>query len=739
MQDFWYNSGAMIFRHAIAALLAAAACLAAAGGQTNVIRNAVGIRDTSPQDAEPPGTPFDIEATIVYPSELSANVRSHILVNDHSGTAVLQGYITDADFYLHAGDRVRATGVIIGERGGIYAHCTNATILAHHEPPKPARTTVGEILSGKFDGCLITVRGEITDAFVDEIDRGFIYLILTDGGQSIYMPMSWKHDMGDEAEALIGNVVEVTGAWIAGHNVGQRRNVGHILWISGMKPSDLQTIKKSGKGPFAEPEISDARNLGPDRIFTLGRRKVSGTVLASWHGDRSLLKTDDGYLVRLDLATKKIPGPGLRIEAVGLPESDLYNVNLRRVRWRRTAGVSLQPEAPEPVTAAYMLGFASDNRRSSFHGRMVQVTGIVRGLPSVESDGRIILEDGGFLLPVDFSKCPAALDGVDIGCTVEVNGIAVMEVDNWRPSAIFPQIKEVFVVVTAPDALTVLKRPSWWTAGRSMTAIGLLLAVILGVTIWNRSLKSLAERRGRELTEETVSRVVSELKVRERTRLAVELHDSIAQNLTGAIMEIRTGVRLGSTNHDGMLSHLEMAQKTLESCRHELRNCIWDMRNRALEQTDMDKAIRLTVTPQIGPTSLAVRFTVPRERISDNSAHAILRIIRELAVNAVRHGRATTIKVAGSIEDGKLMFSVTDNGTGFDPATAPGVEDGHFGLQGIRERVADFNGDFSFDSAPGKGTRACVKIRLPASCEPQPSQLSQPSRLSQPSQNTASS
>jgi signal transduction histidine kinase len=629
--------------------------------------------------------------------------------------------------------------VIIGERGGIYAHCTNATILAHHEPPKPARTTVGEILSGKFDGCLITVRGEITDAFVDEIDRGFIYLILTDGGQSIYMPMSWKHDMGDEAEALIGNVVEVTGAWIAGHNVGQRRNVGHILWISGMKPSDLQTIKKSGKGPFAEPEISDARNLGPDRIFTLGRRKVSGTVLASWHGDRSLLKTDDGYLVRLDLATKKIPGPGLRIEAVGLPESDLYNVNLRRVRWRRTAGVSLQPEAPEPVTAAYMLGFASDNRRSSFHGRMVQVTGIVRGLPSVESDGRIILEDGGFLLPVDFSKCPAALDGVDIGCTVEVNGIAVMEVDNWRPSAIFPQIKEVFVVVTAPDALTVLKRPSWWTAGRSMTAIGLLLAVILGVTIWNRSLKSLAERRGRELTEETVSRVVSELKVRERTRLAVELHDSIAQNLTGAIMEIRTGVRLGSTNHDGMLSHLEMAQKTLESCRHELRNCIWDMRNRALEQTDMDKAIRLTVTPQIGPTSLAVRFTVPRERISDNSAHAILRIIRELAVNAVRHGRATTIKVAGSIEDGKLMFSVTDNGTGFDPATAPGVEDGHFGLQGIRERVADFNGDFSFDSAPGKGTRACVKIRLPASCEPQPSQLSQPSRLSQPSQNTASS
>ncbi len=701
----------MIFRHAIAALLVAAVSLAAAGGQTNVIRNAVGIRDTSPRDAEPPGTPFDIEATIVYPSELSANVQSHILVNDSSGAGVMENYINDPACILHAGDRVRSTGVIVSERGGIYAHCTNATILAHHEPPKPARTTVGEILSGKFDGCLITVRGEITDAFVDEIDRGFIYFILTDGGQSIYMPMSWKHDMGDEAEALIGNVVEVTGAWTAGHNVGQRRNVGHILWISGMKPSDLQTIKKSGKDPFAEPEISDARNLGPDRIFTLGRRKVSGTVLASWHGDHSLLKTDDGHLVRLDMATREIPEPGLRIEAVGLPESDLYNVNLRRVRWRRAAGVPLKAEAPELVTAAYMLGFAPDNRRSSFHGRMVQVTGIIRGLPSTESDGRIILEDGGFLLPVDFSECPAALADVTVGCTVRISGISVMEVDNWRPSAMFPQIKEVFVVVTSPDGIAVLSRPSWWTAGRSLTVIGLLLAVIFGVVVWNRSLKALAERRGRELTEETVSRVASELKVRERTRLAVELHDSIAQNLTGAIMEIRTGVRLGSTNHDGMLNHLEMAQKTLESCRHELRNCIWDLRNRALEQTDMDKAIRLTVTPQIGSASLAVRFAVPREMISDNSAHVILRIIRELAINAVRHGHATTIKVAGSIENGALMFSVSDNGSGFAPATAPGVEDGHFGLQGIRERVADFGGDIEIESALGKGTRVRISIK----------------------------
>ena len=153
--------------------------------------------------------------------------------------------------------------------------------------------------------------------------------------------------------------------------------------------------------------------------------------------------------------------------------------------------------------------------------------------------------------------------------------------------------------------------------------------------------------------------------------------------------------------------------KTLNATNEELRNCIWDLRNHALEDVDLNEAIRKTLAPHVGDAELTVRFSVPRARISDNTAHHILRIVRELTVNALRHGQATQVKVAGAIEGDNLLFSVRDNGTGFDPRSVPGMEEGHFGLEGIRERVKEFAGTFSLDSRPGAGTKATVSLRLP--------------------------
>ncbi len=264
-----------------------------------------------------------------------------------------------------------------------------------------------------------------------------------------------------------------------------------------------------------------------------------------------------------------------------------------------------------------------------------------------------------------------------------------------------------------------------------MGIIGFLLAALAGIFIWNRSLNRLAERRGRELAEESKAHISSELKVGERTRLAIELHDALSQNLTGVSLEIATATKLASqlalpdtqsatrNTQLATLQHLDIAARSLKSCRDELRNCIWDLRNYALEEADMNGAVRRTLAPYVAGTELTVRFNVARESLTDNTAHALLRIIRELVQNAIRHGHAKTIKIAGCLEDKRLLFSVEDDGAGFNPKDCPGVQQGHFGLQGIRERVNQFNGEMSIASEVGKGAKVTIAMNMPDDGEEQ--------------------
>ena len=692
-----------------------------ARGETKVIRRAGDIAGVSMMDATPHGIPFDIEARVIYPKTVGDGTCDQIYVKDESGAANLQNYLPKTNETIRAGDLVRATGRIVMENNGIYAHCLQMVFLAHGNPETPRRLTIGELLSERHDGQIVTVRGEVCDAFRDEIDVSFCYFILKDGDKSIYMAANKNVNWSARRDDIIGNTVEATGVWIQAQNSGTRRYIGHILHLKTV--DSLRTVKARKHDIFDAPEINlcavnpqhSPPTPQPYDVPPLERRRIIGTVLAAWHGDHALVKTDDGSIVRLDLSSPPSPKAGRRIEAIGFPETDLYAVNLNHAKWRPADGKPLPSEQPfrldeDPICNGVI---TPQQIQAALHGRIVIVRGIVRSLPQSENDRRLTLECENMLLPIDFTPCPDAISGIAIGCTVEIGGVWVMEAENWRPNAVFPRIKGAFVVVNSSDGLRVLERPSWWTAGRSLTVIGLLLAIMLGIVIWNRSLHTLAERRGRELTKETVSRVESELKVSERTRLAVELHDTLAQYLTGTIMEIRTGSRLSGALPPAAQDHFALAQKTLESCRQELRNCLWDLRNRALELPTMDAAIRQTLAPHVKNIDLNVRFAVPRETISDNTAHAILRIIRELVTNALRHGHATALKVAGAVEGGKLHFSVKDNGCGFSPESAPGIEDGHFGLQGIRERIAPFNGDFKIESASGKGAKATVSLTLP--------------------------
>lgn len=579
---------------------------------------------------------------------------------------------------------------------------------------EPVDITAAEMYSGRYDHQFVRITGTIHDLFHDDNDSLYRFFIIFSGNETIFAPSRTITEGDEELESLIGAEVSVAGTCDFDRaGLGKRRQLRRNLYIWDF--GDVTVLKPAPKDPFDVPPPEDMTNFSPSKILRLGRRRLAGKVLAVWDGGRILLKTPDGQLSHVEPKGAAAPAPGDFIEAAGFPEANIYRINLVRAIWRRTAPFATADPPVTNVTAQTILtdDLGQPGIKPEFHGRLIRLRGIVRSLPLEESPG-FFLQDGFNIIRVDTTCAPEIAGQIKIGATIAIDGICITEEAPWRPGSLSPRTNGFMLVPRRGDGLAILALPPWWTPAKFLGVIGALALLLAAAMIWNRSLRILSERRGRALLREQLGRAKNRLKIGERTRLAVELHDSISQSLTGISFEIKAARNLVAEDRNAALRHLDLAARTLLFCRNELRNCIWELRTQTLETAKMDDAIRQTLLPHLGQAQLNVRFNVPRQRLSDDTAHALLRIIRELVSNAVRHGHASRVQIAGCLDGGKIVFSVADNGCGFDPAASPGVGEGHFGLQGVRERVASQGGSLTIESQPGAGTRAAVSLAVHA-------------------------
>ena len=557
----------------------------------------------------------------------------------------------------------------------------------------------------------VRLTGTIRDIVADDLDAQWHFIVLNARHSTIYCPI--KNTPRKTLSALIGARVSIVGVQDVYNLPYGRRLLGNKLYVKSL--DDITMLAPPPQDPFTAKRATDMRNtsVAVDTHF-LGRVKMVGKVLAAWDRTHFLIRRDDGLLSKVE-TIDDAPPANAWVETVGTAESDLFNVNLLQAVWRPADGGS---NAVEVVTSTSARAIMENERGQheishEFYGRTVRLRGIVRS--AQEKDGRVTvinIEEEGYLIAVRVANVSGTLRATPAGSVIAVTGVCVFDIDNWYPNAPFPYVKGFFVVPRTAEDIVVISRPSWWTPGKLLAVIGALLAALIGFFVWNRMLHTLIERRGRQLHREQLQAVRSELKFLERSNLAVELHDAISQYLTAIALELRTVDELADGLADGARRHLSVASRTLASCRDELKNCLWDLRHNTLEIRDLAEAIRRTVSPHIGAARLAVRFDVARKSLSENVAHAVLQITRELAANAVRHGNATEIRIAGKLDGNTLWFSVRDNGCGFAPDAAPGMEEGHFGLLGVRERTEKFEGTLEIESAPGKGTHITVGLSL---------------------------
>ena len=593
-------------------------------------------------------------------------------------------------------------GDVVRVRGHGEFNADELEVLGRRQMPDAVDTTARRVIGGEHDYNFVRLRGVVASVTSDELDPKWNWFVLrTDSGAVSASVLSRILPLGT-LQGFMDADIELTA--LATPFSSWRKPLGSHLLVT--EAASVKVVRNATANPFSAPPLASA---------SLPHRQcISGSVIAASR-TRFFIHSPDGRILSVRPADgQPLPDAKSKVCVSGFAEMDPFRLRLTDavVRIEPNDATSL-PEATD-ITAEdlFTTEFMRNAVNTDYHGRTVRIRGTIAGTPfSDPSSGILRLDCDGRPVTADLSGLaghPAA--DLAAGTRIEITGLCLAEFENATSTVAFPPFKGFTVLPRTASDIRLLARPPWWTPFRFLCVIAGLLAVIVAILIWNRALNILSERRGRELYREQIEHAGAELKVEERTRLAVELHDSISQTLTGVSLQIDSAISAGGGRLGPVQQMLRTARQMLTSCRRELRCCLWDLRSRTFEEKDMTEAVRRTIAPHSGEAEISVRFNVPRQILSESTAHTVLRIVRELTVNAIRHGKSTQIRIAGELRDGIIHFSVRDNGCGFDPGSAPGPAQGHFGLLGIRERLSQSKGALNIQSATGKGTKITVSL-----------------------------
>jgi signal transduction histidine kinase len=199
----------------------------------------------------------------------------------------------------------------------------------------------------------------------------------------------------------------------------------------------------------------------------------------------------------------------------------------------------------------------------------------------------------------------------------------------------------------------------------------------------------------------------------ERRRLAAEIHDTIAQGLTGIIAQLQ--VVASAPDLTTARTHLERASGLARHSLGEARRSVHNLAPMALADDGLPEALKKTVAEWAERTGIRAEFTVTgtAEQLHEEIAATLLRIVQEALSNAARHAHATRLGVTLSFLGDEVILDIRDDGQGFDPLALPErTRAGGFGLDGMRARAERIAGTLTIEAEPGHGTAVSARVPL---------------------------
>lgn len=254
--------------------------------------------------------------------------------------------------------------------------------------------------------------------------------------------------------------------------------------------------------------------------------------------------------------------------------------------------------------------------------------------------------------------------------------------------------------------------------GAFMTAFGVLVGV------WIHRITDESEERARLIRQLEASRAeVAALSHRtgvaaERERLAGEIHDTLAQGFISIVTLLQAAQAEFDTDAPAARRHVELAVASAKENLQEARHLVAASAPGALAAHSLAEAVARQVRRFADETGVdaAHGTSGPPRRLPAEQEVVALRAAQELLANVARHAGARTVSVRLDFRDpAAVTLTVSDDGSGFDPASATGsttgsTTGGGYGLAMLRSRVERLGGELGIVSSPAEGTQVSVLL-----------------------------
>lgn len=646
------------------------------------------------------------------------------------------GGMAEPTIAFSPGSIVEVTGTV--EPGALAPKIMAATIRVTGTAalPQPVAADLGRLFEGVDEGLRVSIEGTIEDIETRDQHPSWILLMRT-GGHCVGIELPHR-EFPSSPRHLIDAEIRATGVVAAIRN---SRGEPFAPKIIVARSEDLVVTTPAPESPFSCPHVP----LDEIARFHLDSRRghrlrTEGVVTRAF--PRTLFLFDGAGGVRVDFAADQESiafAPGDRVEVAGFLQRARGIAGLTSARaWRLASG-----SAPLPLDVTVQEILAADlrsrdlgtmQRPGNHDGCLVRCRGVVESMNLLDDTWRATLSSGSqtFYATLPTNRSAVMSARLAPGSEVELTGIVQVDLDAGGPGSLFvedPLARSFTVLLSAPSDIAVLRAPPFWTSRRLAAMAGLLFSLLAAAGIWTFLLRREVRKQTLRAVGEAAARRQADLEyevsLRERNRLAADLHDTILQSVTGiglqlqACEETRVLAAAGEHTATALDGTLESAQEMVEHAIGQLRSAVWSLRTQPASGMMFSEAVRDMVGRHHTGRAVHIAATIDpaADQLPAHLAGGLLQIIKEAVNNSLHHARPHAIDVRVGVDTARdvVIASVADDGVGFQLGRQAGPARRHFGLTGMRERAAEIDGSLEIRTSPGAGTTIVVSAPLAGS------------------------